>query len=253
MSLTRTADEVVKQALLTLGVIQPGETPDAQSSQQGRVLLAEMVDSWNLQQLTVLVQNRTVYDLVANKGGPDDPYTIGPGGDFDTGTAPRPVEIRSANLLLNTTSPYPTEIPLAIITDDMYAAQPIKQLINLQPQSLYYQASVPLGQIQLWNIPNTSQNQLVLYTDLLTPQFVGGSVTYTCAPGYAKAFRLGTAAALADYFAVPPDRAMKITQEAQNALTDVKLQNVPMMDLGIDPGFIGNSHGTYVIQTDQGG
>lgn len=251
MALTLTRNAVVQRALQTIQVLQEGETVSAADAQLGGQLIEEMIDNWNTQALTVLVQDRTVYDLVAGKGGPDDPYTIGPGGDFDTGAAARPVAIRNATLLLNTTSPYPVEIPLAIITDDMYAANAIKSITNAQPQSLYYQASVPLGEIQLWNVPNTAQNDLVLYTDRLTPQFSGADVAYICSPGYAKAFRLGAAAALVDAFNVPLDRAYSIIQKAAEAIADIKLQNVPMMDLAVDTGFLSDPHGTYVIQTDQ--
>lgn len=251
MSVVLTRNAVVKRALQTLGVLQAGEPLDANDAQLGGELIEEMIDNWNTQRLTVLVQDRTVYDLVADKGSPTNPYTIGPGGDFDTGTAARPVAIRNATLLLNTTSPYPVEIPLAIITDDMYAANAIKTITNAQPQSLYYQTSVPLGEIQLWNVPNTAQNDLVLYTDHLTAQFAGGDVAYICPPGYAKAFRLGAAAVLTDAFGVPVDKAASMIAKAADALDDLKLQNVPMMDLAVDTGFLSDPHGTYVIQTDQ--
>ncbi len=252
MSISLTANEVVARALNVIGAIAQGETPDAAMSQQGRDLLTEMVDAWNIQGLTVLAQNRTVYDLVANQGSPTNPYTIGPGGDFDTGTAARPVAIRAANLLLNTTSPYPVEIPLAILTDQMYQSNTIKTLANAQPTTLYYQPSVPLGVIQLWPVPNTAANDLVLYTDLLTPQFVGATTAYVCPPGYAKAFRLCLADTLAPYYPVASEVRARIAQEAQEALRELKMNNAPMGDLAYDPMFVGTGHGTYVIQTDQG-
>lgn len=254
MSLPLTADTVVLLALRTLGVYQPGQLLSADDGVLGRQMLAELIDSWNTQALTVLVQDRHVYTLVAGKGDPSNPYTIGPGGDFDTGAQPRPTVIRTANLLLNTTSPYPTEIPLAILTDDQYAANPIKTIQNQQPQSLYYQASVPLGTIQLWNVPNTSANQLVLYTDQLTPQFVGASTVYDCPPGYAEAFRLSLAVKLIPFYAVSPDDAQLVMLNAGTAVQAIKNMNVPMQDLSVDGMFV-QSRGSqpgYMIQTDTG-
>lgn len=252
MSLTLTADAAVLLALQTLGIYQPFQALSAADGQLGRQILAEMVDNWNTQQLTVTVQDRFVFDLVSGQGSPDNPYTIGPGGDFDTGTAARPVEIRSASILLNTTSPYPVEIPLAILTDDMYSVQQIKSIQTQIPQSLYYQASVPLGTIQLWNVPNTAENDLVLYIDRLTPQFTGAAIAYTCPPGYAKAFRLCLAEALVPFYGVPDDISGKVTADARQAFMDIKLQNAPMQDLSTDPGFLSDRHGTYIIQTDTG-
>lgn len=246
--------DLIRRAFLDLGVFGVNDPIDAASAQTASELLAELIDSWNTQRLTVLVQNRNVYDLESGRGGPDDPYTIGPSGDFDTGAAARPDGIRTANLLLNTTSDYPTEIPLAILTDDMYAANPIKSILNSQPSTLYYQRSVPLGQIQLWNIPNTDANQLVLYTDLLTGQFPDQTTLITLAPGYLKAFRLCLEDALITGFSVPPSVAGKVIVDAYEALRDLKCANAAAMmgDLSLDPAFTPNTHGTYVIQTDQG-
>lgn len=254
MSLTMTADSVVLLALRTLGIYQPGQALSAVDGQLGRQLLAEMIDNWNTQQLTVLVQDRLVFDLVADQGSPDNPYTIGPGGDFDTGTAARPVEIRAATILLNGTSPYPVEIPLAILSDDQYAALQIKSITSPIPQSLYYQPTVPLGSITLWNVPNTAENDLVLYVDKLTAAFTGTDVAYTCPPGYAKAFRLGCAVSMMPFYGVPDEIAVRVQVQFLEAYQDIRLQNVPMSDLASDPAFItrGNDYPGYIIQSDSG-
>lgn len=253
MSVSITQRDLLTRALVGIGAYAPGDPIEAVDLQTGSQLLTELIDSWNVQGLTVLVQNRTVYNLVSGQGSPTNPYTIGPGGDFDTGTAARPDLIRNANLLLNTASDYPTEIPLAILTDDMYAAEAIKTILNSQPNTLYYQRSVPLGQIQLWNVPNTNANQLVLHTDLLTPQFADYSTLYVCPPGYLKAFRLCVQDAMITEFSVTPAIAQKVMRDAAEALSDLKCANAAAMvgDLSIDAAYTQNSHGSYVIQTDQ--
>lgn len=243
---------MVTLGLQTIGAVSVGETPSAADLQLGFTLLNEFVDSWNIKPLTLLLYDRHEFDLVADQGGPDNPYTIGPGGDFDTGTAARPDEIAHANLLLNTTSPYPTEIPLAILTDDMYAANPIKTITNAQPQTLYYQRSVPLGQIQLWNIPNTAANQLVLYYGLLTTAFADVNTLYVCPPGYHKAFRYCLSEAMLLPFSAPDDITVRVTSAAREAVAELEQANFPMTDLVVDPMFTPTNHGTYIIQTDTG-
>lgn len=251
MSLSITGRDLVTRALQTLGVYAPGDTVSGTDIQTGFQFLNELVDSWAIQALTILLVDRTEYPLVAGQGGPSSPYTYGPGGDFDTGTKARPPSIQDANLLLNGFTP-PIEIPLAIITDDMYAAQAIKTQQSEYPQWLYYNPSVPLGNIYLWNVPSTNVNALVLYTPTVTAAFPDLSTLYVCPPGYQKAFRLCLADACISSFAVPASIGQKVSVDAAQALSDLKCSNVKMGDLSMDPGFVQNQHGTYVIQTDQG-
>lgn len=253
MSVTLTQQQIIDQAVTTLGVYQPGETVDPSIVAYAQTMLTELIDSWATQALTVLTVDRAVWDITAGKGGPDDPYTLGPGGDWDTGTAARPEEICNANLLLNGQSGVPIEIPLAIITDDMYAQQAIKTQTNPLPQWLYYNPTIPLGRVYLWNVPTNATNQIVLYTPTLTPQFADLDTTaYVCPPGYAKAFRLCLASALITALSVSGEVAARVTRDAEQALIDLKLNNAKMADLELDMGYTPNPRGTYVIQTDQG-
>jgi hypothetical protein len=254
MSLTLSGSEIVTRAFGTMAIFGAGEPVPAADLNLGFDLLKEFVDSLNTQALTVLVVERTVYDLVANKGTPANPYTIGPGGDFDTGTAARPMLLNGASLLLNSTAPYPTEIPLAIITDDMFQAIQQKGLLNSLPQTIYYNPTVPLGTITLWNVPNTSENDLVLYTDQLTANFSVLNAAYVCPPGYAKVFRLNVAKALLPFYGAVVGREISddIKHDADEALKDIKLSNVKMVDLAMDPAFTPFPGGGYNIFTDTG-
>jgi hypothetical protein len=253
MSTSVPALTLITRALTTLNVIAPGETPDAVSAQLVFDTLNELVDQWTLQALTVTLVTRTVYPLTAGQGGPTNPYTIGPGGNFDTTPQPRPDVIQHATLLLQQT-PYVVELPLALLTDAQYAAQPIKTIGSAYPSTLYYQRTVPLGQIQLWNIPNTSVNSLVLYLPLYTTSFPDYTTYVVLPPGYQKALRLCLADACTQYFSVPPAIAQTLPAQAWEALNWVKTTNASAMmaDLVLDTAYTPAKHGVYVIQTDQG-
>lgn len=253
MSLSITARDLVTRTLQTIGAIGQGETPSAADINTGFQLLGELVDNWAIQALTVLTVNRQVYNLVAGQGGPDNPYTYGPGGDWDTGaTVARPPSIQDANLLLATSGVSPIRIPLPILTTDMNAATPTPTLPNQLPVSLYYNATVPLGTAVLWPIPSTNVNQIELFVPLVTGAFPDLSTSVVCAPGYLKAFRLCLAESMIPLFAVPPAQAALIPSQAAEALAQLKISNVPMSDLSFDQMYTPPAHGTYVIQTDQG-
>lgn len=255
MSLSITQRDLISRALIANGSYAPGDPISAVDLQTGSELLAEIIDEWASQAnaLTVLTVNRQVYDLDGSKGGPTNPYTYGPGGDWDTGTAARPPMIQDANLVLNSSSPA-VEIPLAIVTTDMYAAQPIKELTNSLPVWLYYNDTVPLGQVFLWPIPTDAANDVALYVPVVTPAFVDLSTLYVCPPGYQKTLRLCLQAAMVTPFSVNPAVAQKVITDAEQSLTALKVSNAASMmgDLTLDPAFTPQLHGTYVIQTDQG-
>ena len=254
MSLTVTKLGLITRAFNELGVYGATDTPSAPDTQLASDLLDELVDGWNIESLTTGVNVRTVYPLVSGQGGPSTPYTIGPGGDFDTGTQARPDVIRQANLLLLQNVTQPTEIPIAILTDDMYEAVQIKDLTTQLGNFLYYNRTVPLGQIQIWPVPNTNINSLVLYTDLFVGAFVSLAASYVCTPGLAKVMRLGLAKALVNSFAVPAPIAARVDRDADDAMRAFKEANAnsDMADLAIDLAYTPNPRGNYNIFTDTG-
>ena len=328
MSLTLAADALITQVLHTLEVIGANEPASQTDLQLGFSFLQELIDSWAIQDLTVLTIQRSVYNLniatavssitsvstlatvtttaahgfltgdvvtiagaspvayngsytitvtglqtftyvfaggtspatgtitatVANQGGPDHPYTLGPGGTWNTGTNARPRLIQWANLLLNTSTP-PVEIPIAVITTQMYAtATPIKTLLNQLPVTLYYVPTVPLGTVYLWPLPTQGANQVVLYTPLVTGQFIDHTTAVVLAPGYLSALRLNLCKLMMSSFAVPAETRATIPEDAREALQLLKESNamVQMAELMLDPAYTPSVHGTYVIQTDQG-
>jgi len=249
MSLTITARSVITGALGALGVADGSAPPTAEDMQRGFDALRELVDNWSLQALTALVQERSVYPLVA---GQQD-YLLGPGQvapQWTTGTAARPLDLAGAGLLLATPTPG-LEVTLTIGDDADWAARPIKGQTGTQPTTVYYTPTDPLGTVTLWPIPTTAANSLVLYTALLVAQFATLSADYVAAPGYAKALRWNLAKVLVADFAVPELVEQRVTREADQSLRDLKVVNVRITDLALDPALIGDTGGSYNIWTDQ--
>jgi hypothetical protein len=249
MSLTITARSVITGALGALGVADGAAPPTAEDMARGFDALQELVDNWSLQALTALLQERSVYPLVANR----QEYSLGPAQvapQFTTGTAARPIELAGAGLLLATPTPA-IEVPLTIGDDADWAARPIKGLTAIQPTTVYYTPTDPLGTVTLWPIPTTAANSVVLYTALLVAQFATLSADYVAAPGYAKALRWNLAKVLVADFAVPELVEQRVTREADQSLRDLKVVNVRITDLALDPALIGDTGGSYNIWTDQ--
>ncbi len=244
MSLTITARSVITGALGALGVADGSAPPSAEDMQRGFDALKELVDSWSLQSLTALLQERTVYPLVA---GTQD-YAIGPGllaPAWSTGTAARPIAISGA-ARIDLTAP-DVEIAIGVAVDVPWPGAPTQTAGS--PQIVYYKPSVPDGLIALWPVP-TAAGWIALYTPLLVPNFQNLSADYVAAPGYAKALRYNLAKVLVADFAVPELVEARVTREADQSLRDLKIVNVRIGELGLDPALTGDG-GWYAIESDQ--
>jgi hypothetical protein len=89
-----TARTLIAGAFTLCGVIQPGETVDADNEADAFRRLNQLASTWKTQSLAALVVERYLFNLTANQQS----YSIGPGGEFDI---PRPQSVQGAGLLLN--------------------------------------------------------------------------------------------------------------------------------------------------------
>lgn len=148
----------------------------------------------------------------------------------------------------------PVEIPRSLLTDDAYQAIQVKTLTNSQFTNVYYNPTQPLGTIWLWPIPNTAQNQLVLY---LQSQFTGFAdlttdYTYASVAGYEEALQYALETRLMLTYPVPMEVKGVVSQMARESLYTLKRQNVKFVDLPTDPALTGSRLGGYNIQTGNG-
>ena len=247
MATTTTARAIISAATQALGVTQPGETVDTDNETAALALFNQWIDAAQLSDLLSLVNERTVYSLVANQGT----YTFGPGGDFDTGaTVVRPSSVEGMGLVLNTAAPYPVETPLAPMTNDQYQGLSIKTYVNPLPVSFYFNPTMPLATVILWPTPTTAVNDLAIYTQLVTAQFATVTTSVTLPPGYARMFRANLALELAPLYGATPSAFL--VQQAAESLAAVKAANLPMTDLSMDRALWSTNRPTYNIWSNQG-
>ncbi len=212
------------------------------------------MQSLAIQSLTIPVIAREEFALVAGQGGPSNPYTIGPGGDFDT---TRPADIYGAGLILGNTSPA-IEIPRGVVTDDGYEAIQIKELSNALFTTVYYNAtftSSGRGTIFLWPVPDTSANSLVLYRSQQLTEFATLTTSYTLPNGYEELFIYNVAERLA--LTVGMTVALPVLAEVKDrarlAMGLVKRANYKLTDMPQDPAVTHDQRGGYNILSGTGG
>lgn len=174
--------------------------------------------------------SRERFDLVADQGGEDDPYTIGDGGDFDTVKPANQDSIVGANLILTATSPE-VRVPLGIYTDQAYDANQLPGMGSGQPTALYYNPTyaTDLGSIFLWPVPNVNTNDLELFLQNSVAQFADLDTTYYVPDGWPRMMKYN----LADMLQTPYGRTLSAAGQriAVSSMSAVKRSNVRMSDL----------------------
>lgn len=243
-----TARSICFDAFIIVGVVGMGRTMEPEEAQQGLTCLNQILGQWSLMPLTIPVTAREVFPLEADRGGPDDPYTIGPGGDFDTS---RPTTISSVGLL-DTSSAETFEIPRALYTNDAYASIVQKQLTSNYFTGVYFQPTYAdgLATINLWPVPASDNTSLVLYRPMQLREFTGLNDQYDFPPGAVPALTYELAKWLAPRFGqrLSPD----VVALAAKSLAVYQRGNTVMTDLGLDAALTSQA-GVYNILTDSVG
>lgn len=244
MAVTVTARGLIVGVFRLLGITAQGEDPSAAELVEAFARLNELVDSWETQRLTMPTVGRHVFDLVSGIGT----YTIGPDVLPPNFVRPRPATLDGVSLLLTNTSPV-TEMPLSLHTERGWQGISQKSLTNTLPTGYTFTATMPAATLELWPVPTDASNDLVLYVPEALAQFATLTTAYTLAPGYVRALRYNLAGELAEEYGRP--WTASLNQKAVESLSAIKQQNVALVDLALDPAFMGCGGGSYNILTDE--
>jgi hypothetical protein len=147
------------------------------------------------------------------------------------------------------------EIPRPITTDQNWQGVQLKLMPSGLFTGVYYNPTQPYGTITLWPVPDTNENQLVLYLQQQFEGFADFDTDYTFPdlPGMSEALQYNLDIRLAIPFASAAEMTPDIKELARTSLGLVKRQNYRMRDLGFDPAITNDARGGYNINTGQGG
>lgn len=249
--MSTTAQTLITDALAILNVYQPGEFIAAADEQLAFRILNRMMSTWAQQRLTIPAIVRQTFPIVAGKGTPANPYTIGLGGNLNVARPPNQSSVAGAGLILNASTP-PVEIPRAVLTDDDYRAIASKELTNSLLTSVYYNptfVTTGFGAIYLWPVPDNTLNTLVLYLQQALTSFATLTAIYQIPDSYDEAMLYNLTRRLAKPFGQTVDG--DVAQLATNSLSLLKRSNVKMSDMPND--FTCDLSGGYNILTGTGG
>lgn len=240
-----------QNAFALLNVFLPGEAMPNADANYARGVANRMLSGWGQRgNLFSPFVGRERFALVANKGGLSNPYTIGPGGDFDTDKPENQNSITSANLILTVTTPN-VRVPLGLYTDQAYDANQIPDLSNGQPTGLYYNPTYTggLGSIYLWPVPNVATNALELFIQKSIASFANLNTTYYLPDGVEDTITYQLALRLQGAYGKKLDP--EDVRIAAEVLGVFKRSNAKMSDLSNDAMFAMYNRSGYNIQTGE--
>lgn len=245
---------IAEVAFGMLNVYMPGESMPSADANRARTICNRMLSGWRTRgKLFIPVIARERFDLVSNQGGPDDPYTIGDGGDFDTDRPATQNAITAANLILTNSSPE-VRVPLGIYTDDAYDGNQIPDQSNTQPTGLYYSPTYAdgFGSIFLWPVPDAATNDLELFLQKPLAQFADLTTEYDFPDGAEDAITYQLTLRMQGPWGKRMDP--EDVRLAAEVLGVFKRSNAKMSDLQNDAaGIFSGQHTVYNIMTGSGG
>lgn len=221
-----TALDLIKRAHRLIGVYSIGETPSADECADSLMAMNSMLDGWANESLLIYAATLDSITLTPNVGT----YTIGPTG---TTVSARPVSIDESSYLEWNGVSY----PLDIVTLQEYNGIRLKSLQTTLPSVLWYQPSMPDGQVTLHPIPTVPMTlQLWSWKPLST---YGLTDTFTLPQGYERAIAYNLAVELAPENEVPIPAAVGKAAVMSKKL--LKRTNLQVPQLGFDAAVLGGS------------
>jgi len=174
---------IVTTAMRKINALAVGEAPSAAELQDGIQALNDVLETWNIENLSVYGSLPTTYATVAGK----NTYTMGPGGDWD---GIRPTAIHAAYCSVNS-----VDFPVAEWTLQEWMNQPIKTIQQQITERFVFVNDAPLAKVILWPTPLYATTFTANYNQQLAA-VTSGTDVLTLAPGYTRALQYAVAVEL---------------------------------------------------------
>ena len=243
-----TIGDLVNAALKLATVVGVGQTASADDANDAWSLCQMMLEGW--QRRRWLVFALTTYSKTSTGA---ISYTLGPGGDFDTGaTSFRPDKIESAFLRqVNQPPPNQVDFPLQIVqSKEDYNTISLKSLVSF-PQYIFFDPQWPLGSVFAWPVPQASV--YALYVTVKTPmqyKFANLATKIALPYEYYEAILFNLTLRIRMQYGISNPPGDMLPKLAKNALNSLRLGNTAIKRSQM-PGGLRNRGKGYNIFSDR--
>ncbi len=235
MTVTSAAD-IVRLVLKDTGVIGAGQTANAEDTNDVFDTMNMMLGEWASKRWLLF----HLLDLSVVSNG-SMTYTVGPGGNIDTGAMQRPDRLEDGcffRQIVSASSPNQIDYPLQILESrEDYSRIGLKQLTTI-PQFIFYDPQFPLGVVYPWPVIQPTQYELHILVKAQLAQFANLADSINLPSQYYGALRYNLACRVRPMYQLPPDPSLVAL--ADNSLSTLRNMNAAVprlrMPVGIGRG-----------------
>lgn len=227
------AQTLINNALVNLGVLDQGGTPSVSDSNEAFTRLNYLLGQWRIQQRFIYEVAFAQYALTANQGA----YPIGP-------TATAPFAVARPNFIVQAYIALTVSGDVVTFVLDPLTAQEFNNLADLTatakvPQKVYYDRASPNGTINLYPRPLCA---VATYIQLLTwvqiSNFSNLAATVDLPDGYPEAISNALGLRLCNMFGITGpqlDLMSALAKQAEDSITGLNIQALGMMKPATEP------------------
>ena len=211
---TYTAGGQINRALRLLGILAEGETPSAAMSQDALMAMNQMIESWNIERLSVFCTQDQVFTWPSGLLS----RTLGPSGDF---VGNRPVLFDDATYFK---APNGVSYGIKFINQQQYNGIAVKTVTTTYPQVIFANMTYP--NVEMFIYPRPTQDlewHFVSVQELDQPAQLVTELHFP--PGYLRAFTYNLAMEIAPEFGVEP--SPQVQRIAMTSKRNLKRINNP--------------------------
>jgi hypothetical protein len=204
-----TADDQINGALRVLGILAEGETPSAATSQDALTALNQMIDSWNIERLSVFNTQDQTYSWTPGL----KTQTLGPSGDF---VGNRPVMIDDSTYFRDPANGISFGIKL--INQQQYDGIAVKTVTSTYPQVMWINMEYPNITMTIYPVPTkVLEWHFISVEELMSVPSLSTNILMP--PGYLRAFKYNLACEIANEFGIePPPNVARIAMTSKRNL-----------------------------------
>lgn len=240
-----TAADIVRLALKDAGVLGVGQSASAEDTNDVFDTLNMILGQWSEMRWTIY----HLLDLSVVSTGAIS-YTVGPGGDIDTGSKQRPDRLEDGcfyRQLVSSSTPNQIDYPLEILESrEDYSRIGLKQLMTV-PQYIFYDAAFPLGIIYPWPVPQAVKYEVHIAVKDQLAQFANLANQINLPYAYYAALRYNLGATIRPLYQMRPDPTLSAL--ALRTLNTIKNANASVPRLRMPSGLVRG--GLYNVYSDR--
>jgi hypothetical protein len=189
-----TASDQINGALRLIGQLAEGEVPSAATAQDALSALNQMIDSWNIERLSVYSTQDQIFNWSPNIAT----QTLGPTGSF---VGNRPVMIDDSTYFRDPATN--VSYGIKIINQQQYNGIAVKTVTSTYPQVMFVNMTYPDVTMTVYPVPTkVLEWHVVSVQELTQPASLSTNLTFP--PGYLRCFKYNLACEIAAEFGVEP-------------------------------------------------